>query len=206
MCKYASLVFWLTECLDKCSDACVWEQAYPVFFGKSFHFLVEEKVDSQSVTGAVGEDGAENLTVLVVHLLGHVHQHRLVDFLDVDPEQSKGEVIPKTEFKSGTKNILKHWFPSTCWGTERLCSCSPAGATNPPSPGEYWDACWDPAREASSGDRWQLKKGRLNIQSQLILFFTSTDEHEIHRHAVADKKPEQRSVLTLILICLSVVT
>lgn len=44
------------------------------------------------MAGAVGEDGAENLTVLVAHLLRHVHQHCLVDFLDVDPERSKGQV------------------------------------------------------------------------------------------------------------------
>lgn len=45
---------------------------YPVLFGKSLHFLVQEEVDSQSVAGAVGEDSTENLTVLVVHFLRHM--------------------------------------------------------------------------------------------------------------------------------------
>lgn len=58
---------------------------YPVLFGESFHFLVEEEVDSQSVAGAVGEDGAQHLTVLVAHLLCHMEQHGVVDFLNVDP-------------------------------------------------------------------------------------------------------------------------
>lgn len=62
---------------------------YPVFFGESLHFLVEEEVDGQGVAGAVGEDGTENLTVLVVHLLRHMQQNRLVDFLDVDPFHRK---------------------------------------------------------------------------------------------------------------------
>lgn len=58
---------------------------YPILFRKSLHFLVEEEVDSQCVAGAVGEDGAENLTVLVVHLLRHMQQHCVVDFLNVNP-------------------------------------------------------------------------------------------------------------------------
>lgn len=64
-----------------------WDRCYPhpVLFGESLHFLVEEEVDGQSVTCTIGKDGAENLAVLVVHFLRHVHQHRVVDFLDVDP-------------------------------------------------------------------------------------------------------------------------
>lgn len=99
--------------LDKCSDVRVWEQAYPVFFGKSLHFLVEEEVHSQSVTGAVGEDGAENLAVLVVHLLRHVHQHCLVDFLDVDPEQKKGEVNAFHNFQKLSSNLQRRTYWST---------------------------------------------------------------------------------------------
>lgn len=69
---------------------------------------------------------------------------------------------------------------------------------NPPSPGECWDAYWDPAPGVSSGDRWQLvegQKGKINIQSHLVLFLADTNEHEIHLNAAADKKPEQGSML-----------
>lgn len=59
---------------------------HPVFFGKSLHFLVEQKVNSQGVAGTVGQHGAQNLTVLVAHFLRHVQQHRVVNFLDVYPE------------------------------------------------------------------------------------------------------------------------
>lgn len=64
---------------------CLLGSPYPVLFRESLHFFVEEEVDGQSVAGSVGEDSAENLTVLVVHLLRHMQQHRVVDFLDVDP-------------------------------------------------------------------------------------------------------------------------
>lgn len=58
---------------------------HPVLFRESLHFLVEEEVDGQSVASAVGEDGAQDLAVLVGHFLRHVQQHRVVDFLNVDP-------------------------------------------------------------------------------------------------------------------------
>ncbi len=58
---------------------------YPVLFRKSLHFLVKQEVDGQRVAGSVGEDGAKHLAVLVAHLLRHMQQHRVVDFLDVDP-------------------------------------------------------------------------------------------------------------------------
>lgn len=67
------------------SNRKVYEYTYPVFFGESLHFLVEEEVDSQSVAGAIGEDGAQNFTVLVAHLLRHMQQHCVVDFFNVDP-------------------------------------------------------------------------------------------------------------------------
>ena len=69
--------------------------SHPVLLGESFHLVVEQEVDGECVAGAVGEDGAQHLTVLVAHPLGHVEQHCVVDLLDVDPTQ--GDALGRWE-------------------------------------------------------------------------------------------------------------
>lgn len=43
------------------------------------------------MAGAVGEDSAQHLTVLVAHLLRHMQQYRVVYFLNVDPGHRNAE-------------------------------------------------------------------------------------------------------------------
>lgn len=60
--------------------------AYPVLFRKPFHLVVEQKVDSERVAGTVGEHRAQDLAVLVTHVLSHMEQYHLINLLNMDPE------------------------------------------------------------------------------------------------------------------------
>lgn len=73
----------------QCDHCATEHQTHSVFFGQSFHFLVKEEVDGESVAGFVSEHSTKDFTVLVAHSLSHMKKYRVVDLLNMDPAQER---------------------------------------------------------------------------------------------------------------------